>query len=39
MWTIKFTNRFKRDYRREKSGKHGKKLDALLEGMIKSAGN
>jgi mRNA interferase YafQ len=34
MRTIKFTNRFKRDYRREKSGKHGKKLDALLEGVI-----
>jgi mRNA interferase YafQ len=34
MRTIKFTSRFKRDYRREKSGKHGKKLDALLEGVI-----
>ncbi|MGC8775227.1 MAG: type II toxin-antitoxin system YafQ family toxin [Chlorobaculum sp.] len=34
MRTIKFTTRFKRDYRREKSGKHGKKLDALLEGII-----
>lgn len=29
MRTIKFTNRFKRDYRREKSGKHGKKPDGL----------
>ena len=31
MRTIKYTSRFKRDYRREKSGKHGKKLDARLE--------
>jgi mRNA interferase YafQ len=32
MRTIKYTNRFKRDYRREKSGRHGKILDtALLE--------
>lgn len=34
MRTIRFTSRFKRDYRREKSGKHGKKLDVLLEGII-----
>lgn len=34
MRTIKYTNRFKRDYRREKSGKHGKKLDALLENIL-----
>jgi mRNA interferase YafQ len=30
MRTIKYGNRFKRDYRREKSGVLGKKLDALL---------
>ncbi len=30
MREIKYTIRFKRDYRREKSGQHGKKLDALL---------
>ena len=30
MRTIKFTARFRRDYRREKSTRHGKKLDALL---------
>ena len=30
MREIKYTSRFKRDYRREKSGQHGKKLDALL---------
>ncbi len=34
MRTIKYTRRFKRDYRREKSGKHGKKLDALLENIL-----
>ena len=34
MRTIKFTSRFKRDYRREKSGTHVKKLDVLLEGII-----
>lgn len=30
MRTIKYTTRFKRDYRREKSGRHGKTLDAVL---------
>jgi mRNA interferase YafQ len=30
MRAIKYTNRFKRDFRREKSGVLGKKLDALL---------
>ena len=30
MWTVRYTNRFKRDYRREKSGRNGRKLDALL---------
>jgi mRNA interferase YafQ len=30
MRTIKYTSRFKRDYRREKSGVLGKKLDDLL---------
>ncbi len=30
MREIERTSRFKRDYRREKSGVHGKKLDALL---------
>lgn len=27
---VKYTRRFRRDYTREKSGIHGKKLDALL---------
>ncbi len=30
MRTIKYTNRFKRDYKREQAGPHGQKLDALL---------
>ena len=30
MRTVSYTNRFKRDYKREKSGQHGNKLDALL---------
>ena len=34
MRTVRYTGRFKRDYRREKSGVLGKKLDALLAGMV-----
>lgn len=30
MREIRYTARFKRDYRREKSGRHGKRLDSLL---------
>jgi mRNA interferase YafQ len=30
MREVKYTSRFKRDYRREQSGRHGRKLDALL---------
>jgi mRNA interferase YafQ len=30
MRTIKYTNRFKRDYKREQAGRCGKKLDAIL---------
>jgi mRNA interferase YafQ len=30
MRTIKYTNRFKRDYKREQAGRYGKKLDAIL---------
>jgi mRNA interferase YafQ len=30
MREIRYTNRFKRDYKREKSGRHGKNLDAAL---------
>jgi mRNA interferase YafQ len=34
MRTIKYTNRFKRDYRHEKSGQHGKKLDDILMQIV-----
>jgi mRNA interferase YafQ len=34
MREIKYTSRFKRDYRREKSGQHGKKLDTLLMQVV-----
>jgi mRNA interferase YafQ len=30
MRTVKHTGRFRRDYQREKSGRHGKRLDADL---------
>jgi len=34
MRTIKYTTRFKRDYKREKSGRHGRKLDADLTAIL-----
>ena len=34
MRTVKYTCRFKRDYRREKSGQRGKKLDSLLMDVV-----
>jgi len=34
MREVKYTARFKRDYRREKSGRHGNKLDALLMEVV-----
>lgn len=34
MRTIEPTTRFRRDYKREKKGQHGKRLDALLEPVI-----
>jgi mRNA interferase YafQ len=34
MRTVKYTNRFKRDYRREQSGQHGRKLDTLLMALV-----
>lgn len=34
MRTAKYTGRFKRDYRREKSGVLGKRLDALLMEVV-----
>ena len=32
MRTIKYTNKFKKDFRREKSGQLGKKVESLLNG-------
>ena len=34
MREVRYTARFKRDYRREKSGRLGKKLDALLMEVV-----
>ncbi len=34
MRTIKFTRRFQRDYKREKAGRHGKTLDAVLMAVV-----
>ena len=34
MREVKYTSRFQRDYRREKSGRHGKRLDALLMEVV-----
>jgi len=34
MREIKYTTRFKRDYRREKSAQHGKKINALLMQVV-----
>ncbi len=34
MRIVKYTSRFKRDYRREKSAQHGKKLDGLLMEIV-----
>ena len=34
MREINYTTRFKRDYRREKSGPHGKRLDTLLTEVV-----
>ena len=34
MREVKYTSRFKRDYRQEQSGLHGKKFDALLMEVV-----
>lgn len=34
MREVTYTSRFKRDYRREKSGRHGKRLDTLLMEVV-----
>ena len=35
MREISYTRRFKRDYRREKSGRHGKTLDQALMAVVR----
>jgi mRNA interferase YafQ len=39
MREIKYTARFKQDYRREKSSHHGKKLDTLLMEVVSRLAN
>jgi mRNA interferase YafQ len=34
MRDVKYTTRFQRDYKREKSGRHGKTLDTLLMEVV-----
>jgi mRNA interferase YafQ len=34
MRTVRYTKRFQRDYKREQSGIHGKRLDALLMEVV-----
>lgn len=34
MREVRYTTRFRRDYRREKSGRHGKRIDALLMAIV-----
>jgi mRNA interferase YafQ len=34
MREIRFTSRFKRDYKREESGRHGKALDVILMEVV-----
>jgi mRNA interferase YafQ len=35
MRTIRYSNRFKRDYKREKAGRHGKTLDRELTEIVR----
>lgn len=35
MRTIKYGSKFKRDYRREQSGRHGKNLDQLMGEIVR----
>ncbi len=34
MRTIEYTSAFRRDFKREKKGQHGRKLDALLQDIV-----
>jgi mRNA interferase YafQ len=35
MRTVRYTNRFRRDYKREKAGRHGKSLNAELTEIVR----
>ena len=35
MRTIRYSNRFKRDYKRERAGRYGKQLDAALDDIVR----
>lgn len=35
MRTVRYTNRFKRDYKREKAGRHGQTLDTELTEIVR----
>lgn len=39
MRIVKYTTRFRRDYKREKSGRHGRKLDADLLSVVTMLSN
>src|SRR5437588_5502719 len=39
MRTVRYTGRFKRDYRREKSGRHRRTLDAALSEAVRLLAN
>jgi mRNA interferase YafQ len=35
MRTIRYSNRFKRDYKRERAGRYGKQLDTALDEIVR----
>jgi mRNA interferase YafQ len=39
MRTVRYTGRFRRDYQREKSGRHGKRLDTELMAVVMALAN
>jgi mRNA interferase YafQ len=39
MRIVRYTNRFRRDYKREKSGRHGRRLDAELTAAVTMLAN
>jgi mRNA interferase YafQ len=39
MRSVRYTGRFRRDYKREKSGRHGKRLDPELMAVVTARAN